>query len=77
MEKDWVKVFTSNQAFRSELVKGMLIENGVSAVLLSRQSSAFQQMLPGMEEVYVHISQKAAAENLIREAGEANIENNL
>ncbi|MCK7558529.1 DUF2007 domain-containing protein [Chitinophaga sedimenti] len=76
MEKDWIKVFSSPQGFQAELVKGMLIENGISAVLLSKQSSAFQQMLPGMEEVYVHVSQKAAAENLIRDAG-ANIENNF
>ncbi|UYQ92726.1 DUF2007 domain-containing protein [Chitinophaga horti] len=80
MEKDWVKVFDSPQGFRAEMVKGMLIDNGISAIYLSKQSSAFQQMLGGLGEVYVHISQKAAAETLIREAGEAaedNIENNF
>lgn len=77
MEKDWVKIFASNKAYRSEIIKGMLEENGVNAVLVNRQASAFQQMLPGMDEVYVHISQKETAEKLIHESGEENIENNV
>ncbi|MGN6511777.1 MAG: putative signal transducing protein [Chitinophaga sp.] len=77
MEKDWVKVFASNVAFESELVKGMLIENEIEAVIVNRQDSSFVTMLPGMEEVYVHASNEAAAKELIAASREGKIENNL
>jgi hypothetical protein len=65
MEKDWIKVFATDRPFEAELVKGMLLENGVNAVLLNRQDSSYIQALPGLAEVYVHISQEAQALELI------------
>ncbi len=34
MEKDWVKVYASNIAYESEIVRGMLVENGIDAVII-------------------------------------------
>lgn len=67
MEKDWIKVFATDRPFEAELVKGMLLENGVNAVLLNRQDSSYIQALPGLAEVYVHMSQEAQALELINE----------
>jgi hypothetical protein len=67
MEKDWIKVFATDRPFEAELVKGMLLENGVNAVLINRQDSSYIQALPGQAEVYVHISQETQARELINE----------
>lgn len=67
MEKDWVKIFATNQTFRAEIVKGMLQENGVNAVLVNRLDSSYLVALPGMAELYVHQSQEADAIKLIQD----------
>lgn len=77
MEKDWVKVFGSNISFEAEIIKGMLLENEIEAVVVNRQDSSFVQMLPGMDEVYVHNSNEAKAKELIAASQEGKMENNL
>lgn len=77
MEKDRVKVFDSNISFEAEIVKGMLLENEIDAVVVNRQDSSFVQMLPGMDEVYVHNSNEAKAKELIAASQEGKMENNL
>ncbi|GAA0530662.1 putative signal transducing protein [Chitinophaga japonensis] len=67
MEKDWIKVFATDRPFEAEIVKGLLLENGINAVLLNRQDSSYVQALPGLAEVYVHVSQQAQALELIGE----------
>ena len=52
MEKDWIKIFTSTNFYRAEIVKQMLIENSIDAVLLNKQDSAYQSF--GVVEVYIH-----------------------
>jgi hypothetical protein len=51
MEKDWVKIFTSTNFYQSEIVKQMLIENDIEAVLLNKQLSGYNI---GSVEVYIH-----------------------
>lgn len=74
MEKDWVKIFATNQTFRAEIVKGMLQEYGVNAVLVNRVDSSYLVTLPGMAEIYVHESQEADAIRLLQENPENNEE---
>lgn len=65
MEKDWKKVFGSDHSFEAEIVKGMLLENGIQAVLVNKQSSSIQS-LPGQAELYVHESQEQQALELVK-----------
>jgi hypothetical protein len=51
MEKDWIKIFTSSDFYRSEIVKQMLIENSIDAVLINKQLSGYNI---GSVEVYIH-----------------------
>lgn len=51
MEKDWVKIFTSSDFYRAEIIKQMLIENDIDAVLLNKQLSGYNI---GSVEVYIH-----------------------
>ncbi len=52
MENDWVKIFSSTNFYKSELVKQMLIGNHFDAVLLNKQDSSYGTF--GSIEVYVH-----------------------
>ena len=51
MEKDWIKIFTSSDFYRSEIVKQVLIEHEIDAVLLNKQLSGYDI---GAVEVYIH-----------------------
>ncbi|WP_238387622.1 putative signal transducing protein [Pararcticibacter amylolyticus] len=51
MNNDWVKVYTSNDYYKSEIVKQVLIENEIEAVLLDK--SGFPYRI-GEVEVYTH-----------------------
>ena len=52
MEKDWIKIFTPSDFYRSEIVKQVLIENQIDAVLLNKQDSSYRSF--GQIEVYIH-----------------------
>jgi len=52
MEKNWVRVYKSTNYYQSEIVKQMLIQHAVEAVLLNRQDSSYLNF--GNVEVYVH-----------------------
>ncbi|SFN77348.1 Putative signal transducing protein [Chitinophaga sp. YR627] len=71
MEKDWVKIYYTNQVFRAEIVKGMLEENGINVVLINRLDSSYLSALPGMAELFVHDSQEAEARRLLAENPES------
>ena len=51
MEKNWVKIYTSTDYYQSEIIKQVLIEHEIGAVLLNRQSSSHRF---GNIEVYIH-----------------------
>ena len=52
MEKNWVKIFTSSNFYRAEIIKQALTGNHIDAVLLNKQASSHQSF--GDIEVYVH-----------------------
>jgi hypothetical protein len=52
MEKNWIRVYKSANFYQSEIVKQMLIQHAVGAVLLNRQDSSYRNF--GNVEVYVH-----------------------
>ena len=65
MEKGWVKIFSSDRPFEAEIVKGMLADNGINAVLINRQSSSYNITLPGQAELYVHEQEEQTAKDLV------------
>jgi len=52
MEKNWIKIFTSANYYRSEMVKQALAGHDIDSVILSKQDSSYQNF--GEIEVYVH-----------------------
>lgn len=62
MEKGWIKLKTFNGAIEAEIVKQMLEENGICAVLLNKQDSSY---FFGRIELYVAQHDETMAEVLI------------
>ena len=52
MEKNWVKIYTSPNFYRAEIIKQMLTEHQIDAVLLNKQDSSYLNF--GNAEVWVH-----------------------
>lgn len=71
MEKGWTKIQTYTKAIEAEIVKQMLEENGIPAVLLNKQDSSY---LFGKLELYVNEINKEQALVLINQTGENNSE---
>ncbi len=44
MENDWVKVFTSSLSHQVELMRVILLEKGVEAVILNQQDSFYKSI---------------------------------
>ncbi|WP_454490903.1 hypothetical protein [Arcticibacter tournemirensis] len=53
MDSEWVKVYTSHDYFKSEIVRQVLSEHEVDAVVLDKQGFPYRI---GEVEVYVHQS---------------------
>jgi type III secretory pathway lipoprotein EscJ len=52
MEKNWVKIFKSTNYYQSEIVKQVLLQHNIEAVLLNKQDSSYRSF--GNVEVYIH-----------------------
>ena len=65
MEKGWIKVKTFTKPIEAEIVKQMLEENDVAAVLLNKQDSSY---LFGKIELYVYEEDETVANVLINSA---------
>lgn len=73
MEKGWIKIKSYNNVIESEIVKQMLEEHGVEAVLLNKQDSSY---LFGKIELYVPETHVQQAEALIGDYGTTSYNSN-
>jgi len=64
MEKDWKKIYSTNDFFRIELIRQVLEEHDVSAVIMNKQDSSYRF---GQIDLYTHENDEAAALALIEE----------
>ncbi|ADY53478.1 hypothetical protein Pedsa_2939 [Pseudopedobacter saltans DSM 12145] len=51
MSNTWVKIYTSQQFIKSEIVRQVLVDYEIDAVLMNKQDSSYKF---GNVEVYVH-----------------------
>ena len=65
MDDSWVKVYTSSDFFKSEMVRQLLIENDIEAVILNKQGYPYNI---GEIEVYVQPTVVQKAKELITES---------
>jgi hypothetical protein len=52
MENNWVRIYKSTNFYQSEIVKQMLLQHHIEAVLMNKQDSSYP--IFGDVEVYVH-----------------------
>lgn len=62
--QSWIKVFEDQNQIRAEIVKGVLEENGISAMVMSKKESVYQVL--GTYEVLVSQGDVIAAMQLIQ-----------
>lgn len=64
MEKNWNKIYATQNFFTAEMIRQMLIDNDIPAVILNKQDSSYRF---GLIEVFVHQQNEIAAKALIEE----------
>ena len=69
MEKDWIKVYTTNDAMKADLVKDLLDNNDIPAVVLNKKETL--TVIIGYAEVYVEREDAVKAINLIKSTFDA------
>ncbi|MDZ4845899.1 MAG: DUF2007 domain-containing protein [Chitinophagales bacterium] len=69
MEKDWIKVFTTPDVIKADLVKDLLDNNDIPAVVLNKKETL--TALIGEAEVYVEREDAVKAINLIKSTFDA------
>lgn len=62
MEKNWIKLFVSNNPIQVEIYKQMLEEHDIPAVVMNKRDSSYTF---GNLEIYVHESNEAEARLLL------------
>jgi len=67
MEKDWKKIYATNDFFRIELIRQVLEEHDIPAVIMNKQDSSYRF---GQIELFTHENDEAAATALIEEMSE-------
>jgi hypothetical protein len=50
MEKNWVCIYSTNTAYQAEIIKDVLNENDIDAVIINKQDSTY---LFGSLEIYI------------------------
>lgn len=64
MEAGWIKIFTSADFFKSELVRQALIDHDIEAILINKQGFPYAI---GEAEVYIHEDNYQKALEIITE----------
>lgn len=62
MDSNWVKIFSTSENYKAELVKGLLQENGIECIVVNKQDSAY---LFGELELYVQADFAVRANHIL------------
>lgn len=64
MEAGWIKIYTSADFFKSELVRQVLIDHEIEAILINKQGFPYRI---GEVEIYIHKDNFQKAHEIILE----------
>jgi hypothetical protein len=67
MDKNWILIFSTTDLYKAELIKGMLNENEINAVVVNKKDSSY---LFGEAEVYVMSEDVLKSRHLLKEIKE-------
>ena len=51
MNNDWIEVYSTNDIFKAELIKNMLLSNNIEAIIMNQQDSSYHF---GTAKIYTH-----------------------
>lgn len=68
MSQAWVKVFSSEQVYLVEILKGLLQEEQIEAISINKTDSMHTHLNLGEIEVFVHEQHVMKAKHLISKA---------
>lgn len=64
MEANWTKIYATSDFYRAEMIRQILIEHDIPAVILNKQDSSYRF---GSVEIWTHRDDKIAAIVVIEE----------
>lgn len=64
MEKDWKKIYTGTNFYKIELIRQVLEDREIPAVVMNKQDSSYKF---GQIELYVHEKDAEGAKQIIEE----------
>lgn len=64
MEENWIKIYVTSNFFTAEMIRQMLIDNNIPAVILNKQDSSYRF---GFIEVLTQQENEEAAKVLVAE----------
>ncbi len=62
MDKNWIKIYSTGVSYKAELLKGLLLENEIEAVIINKKDSAY---LFGELELYVQLDDVIKAKHIL------------
>ena len=62
-DANWKCIYTTDKPYQAEIIKQMLEENGIEAVVMNKQDSSYQTF--GVAEVYTTQENEETAKELI------------
>lgn len=66
MEKDWVQVYLTDKGYLAEILKDMLFDNDIQAIIMNKKDSAYVSI--GDVELYVKKDDAVKAKFLIEKS---------
>ena len=64
MEKNWIKIYSSTNAIKTELLKNLLINNNIHTICLNQQDSSY--LMFGTVNLYVNKKDKNKALEILQ-----------
>ena len=64
MNKDWTEVYSTNDIFKAEVIKNMLISNNIEAIIMNQQDSSYHF---GTAKIYTKKKNILKAKEIISE----------
>ncbi|MCD4734443.1 MAG: DUF2007 domain-containing protein [Bacteroidales bacterium] len=62
MDPNWIKIYSTSQSYKIELIKGLLKDNNIQAISINKKDSAY---LFGEIELYVPVDSAFAARQIL------------
>jgi len=62
MDTSWIKIYETGTPYKAEMIKGLLEENDIDAVIINKKDSAY---LFGELEVFVQVDQVLKAKRIL------------